>query len=196
MNSKYHNYTTDVLKTALTKINVKIAEGVIAASEILLELARRGERHPYMRGGLFRWYEPLANRTLSAHAAIAFGGVGTIIRKLVGMDLLQQQELANGGKVVVAEHDATGKIIRVEKPILQLTTRQLDLAFDNGAFVPFETQRKTLGKRQPDVRRSSVPLEIRADMETGEVVCGQMRFTPLSLVPALKKLGFKIEKIT
>lgn len=200
MTSKYAHYKTDALKALLEKANNHLAGAIMETCEILLELHKRGERHPYMREGVLRWFESIAKGRLSIHAAIAFAGVGTIIRKLDGMDLLQQQALANGGKVVIAEHDAAGKVVRAEKPILQLTTRQLDLAFDAGMAVPFEKQRKILAARSvgPDKRRSSVALNFRADPEKGEIICGQMRIdiSDPGFLSALNELGFQIVRKT
>jgi hypothetical protein len=33
--------------------------------------------------------------------------------------------------------------------------------------------------------------KIRADLDTGEIVCGLLRFKPVDLNPALKQLGFE-----
>jgi len=159
-----------------------------------LELYKRGERHPFMRSGVLRWYSDIAQGNLSAHAVLAFGGVGTIIRKLIGMDLLQQQDLANGALVEIAEHDAEGKIVRGKKRILQMTTRQLDMVFDKGAVVSFERQKKILAARGKDVRRSSVAMTFRSDPDTGEIVCGQMRInlSDPGFITAVHELGFQI----
>lgn len=198
MTTKYEKMSTPDLIAEFNSVMKLHVEGHIKrASEILVVLHARGERLPAMREGVLRWFAPLAEGTLTPKAAITFAGVGSIVRKLIGCTPELQDRLANGEKISVAVHNNAGEIVIEQRTLLQLTTRQLDLVFDEGSGLRGTLrQKRLLAQRKPDVRRSTVAINIRADAATGEIVCGQMRFKPDQLTAALKDLGFKIERLT
>lgn len=195
--TKYHNTETPRLIKELSKLTEGNATSIKAASEILLELKTRGETHPLMRQGVFRFYQEIADDRLSAKAVLAFAGVNSILRNLIGVPLPRQEAFAKGERIVIATHDTTGKIKSQEKPLIQLSVRQLDLVFDAGNIRSFSDQSQILSARKDNTpaRRSRIPVAIRADKSRQELVCGQLRFTPHELASALQKLGFKIIRI-
>lgn len=199
MTSEYSKQTTDQLLALIKRLSADVEKNIVEMAHVLTELRKRGYSHEFMKAGLLRWYVELAAGTLTPKAVITFAGVGTVLRKMTGLlppDL--QDRLASGEKIAVATHDAEGKVVTEERTILQLTTRQLDLVFDGkGAMRSIASQKKILSARKPekDVRRSKVAVVIRADIETGELVCGQMRFKPSELVGPLRELGMQLTRI-
>jgi hypothetical protein len=197
MPSRYHNQATEALIKALADLTDQTAETIRVAAEILAELKTRGENHPLMREGILRWYAPIAEGKLSPKAAIAFAGVNSIIRRLIGMPLAKQEAFAKGEPLIFAKHNNKGEVISDQRPLLELSARQLDIALEQGEIRSFPAQRKILiarGQEHRKRRRSSSPINIRADLEAGEIICGQMRFTPHQLAGALKQLGYTIQK--
>lgn len=198
MPGRYHNQPTETLFKQLAALTDQTANSVKAAAEILVELKARGENHPFMHEGVLRWYAQIADGRLSAKAALAFAGVNSILKHLVGMPLKQQDAFAAGQPTVIARHNTQGKIVSDERPLLQLSSNQLDLAFDQNTPRPFAAQAKILAARGPEYperRRSQSPLSIRADIAAGEIICGQLRFTPQQLADALQRLGYRLTKM-
>lgn len=197
--TRFHNLTTPALVQELETLTNVTAASIKSAATILQELKTRGETHPLMREGAFRFYQEIAANKLSAKAVLAFAGVNSILRNLIGLPMEKQDAFAKGAKLTIATHDTTGKIKSVEKPLIQLSVRQLDLAFDGaGGVRAFNEQAQIISARtanRPSSRRSILPVAIRADQKTGELVCGQLRFTPHQLTAAMQKLGFKIVRV-
>lgn len=172
-----------------------VAEFAIGAA-ILHELWGRGEVHPLMRQGPYRWHKEISAKRLSPMLALTIGGGHTaLVRKMFDLPLDKQDAFANGDKIIVAVHDSGGKIIAGEQTITELDGWMYEIVFNDGMVRTFEQQKRILSKRAPDVRRSSKPVDIRADVQAGEIVCGQMRFKPSELAGPLKQLGFKVERI-
>lgn len=192
----YKTMKTDLLLKVFDGLVLESVAAIFHASIILNELALRRVAHPAMREGVLRWYSEIANGKLYAETAMTFGGVGSVMRKLIGSPWDFQKSMCKGGTVPVAVHDSKGEIVMEDRMLLQLTARQLDMVFEEGGGIrlPAE-QKRILAARKPDVRRSKSAIKVRADKATGEVVCGQMRFKPRELASALKKLGFKLERI-
>lgn len=192
--TKLHNAETKALTARLATLTGRTAEMIGEAALILMELHTRKIKHPLMRDGVLGYFAEISNGQLSAKAVLAFAGVHTILKRLIGMPLDQQDAFAAGGRATIAVHDRAGKIISDQKPLVQMSARQLDVAFDKGIARPFAEQRKVLGARQPATsrRRSTSTLSIRADLAAGEIICGQLRFKPHDLAAAMKVLGFKI----
>lgn len=192
--SKYHNTKTETLVADLATLTDKTAETIKNAADILQELHARRLTHPLMREGVLRYYAEIADGRLSATAALAFAGVHSILKRLVGMPLAKQNAFAAGDDTVIAIHNGQGEIVSTKKPLIQLNAAQLDIALADGKPRPFQEQKKMLAARQPRARarRSRSALAIRADLATGEIVCGQLRFKPHQLAGALKTLGFEI----
>jgi hypothetical protein len=198
MTSNYTEQSDKQLFSVLKTLSSDIEKNIVEMAHVLVELRRRGFTHEYTRSGILRWHRELAAGTLTPKAVITFGGVGTVLRKMTGLLPPEMQDrLAAGEKLDVATYDSEGKIVTEKRTILQLTTRQLDLVFgDKGAIRPIAAQRRILAKRKPegDVRRSKVALNIRADVETGDLVCGQLRIniSEPGFIAALGELGFTI----
>lgn len=197
MTTKHHNSETKVLLARLGRLTDRTAEAIAEAALILLELHTRKVTHPLMRDGVLSYYAEICDGRLSAKAVLAFAGVHSILKRIVGMPLDQQDAFAAGGRATIAEHNRDGKIVSQQKPLIQMTAGQLDVAFDKGIPRPFAEQRKILNVREPPAprRRRGSTLSIRADLVRGEIICGQLRFTPHQLGAAMKTLGYEIRKI-
>jgi hypothetical protein len=198
MTTKHDNARTETLIDRLAQLTNDTADTIKQAADILTELHIRKVTHPLMRDGVLRYYAEIAEGRLSAKAALAFAGVHTVIRRLIGMPLAKQDAFAAGEETIIATHDTRGEIVSSKKPLLQLSAAQLDIAMTDGKVRPFAEQRKILAARSavhPPARRSRNPMNIRADLATGEIVCGQLRFTPHELAAAVKALGFEIVRV-
>jgi hypothetical protein len=201
MKSKYHNQTVPELFASLKGAVLDSAASLKEASEILVELRSRGESHPFMYEGVLRWHREIADGRLSALAVIAFGGMQTILSRLVGLPLKEQDAYAQGETASVAEIEPkSGNVVRAEKPILRLPADQLDLVFAApGKVRSFEAQRKLLISRKGAAKVSPLPRRehsmLWADVRSGEVVYGNIRMKPSDLAGPLSELGFKIERV-
>lgn len=198
MTTKYHNSTTAELYAALAATVDQTSTAIVAASEILLELRKRGENHPLMREGVFVWFEHIAAGQLSPKAALAFAGVNSVIRKLVGLDTALQDRIADGEEIPVAELDSTGKIVRSQKPILRMDQAQLDRAFDASKLRPLPAQEKML--RSEQARDAASPKtakkeRITADQESGVLRVANTKIAPEELREPLRALGFRLIRV-
>jgi hypothetical protein len=173
---------------------IRAGENVlIEGSRLLAELHRRGEYHPLMRDGLFRWFKEIDEEILDASAVVKFAGQNDILKKLIRTPLSQQIKIAETGKIMVAEQDKAGNIIEAEKPILTIPTKQLDRVFGDKGIRTVAQQTKLL-KAAPPPKPATIEL-VRADAANGVlVIAGRHNIEPNALIEPLRRLGFKLVK--
>lgn len=195
-NSEYSNLTVAQINQRLQQALSTTAEAIETVCQLLYELASRGENHQLMRDGVFRWYREISTGQLSPQAVFAFAGVSTILSRLIGFPITKQERIALGEPIPVVEMNATRtNVLRVEKPIIQLSTAALDIAFEApGKLRSVTAQEKIVRNVSPPSRREPTPIFI-AHPDTGEITCGGMRFKPALLEKPLAKLGLKIVAI-
>ncbi len=188
----YEDMTIDQLYGALKKATAATVAEFTTYVGILHELWRRGETHPLMKQGPARWHKEIAAKRLSPTLALTIGGGHTaLVRKMLDLPLDKQDALASGETIVVAVHNEEGKIVAADQTITDLDGWMYEIVFNDGMIRSFNQQKKLLSNRSPDVRRSRVPTEIKADPAAGEIVWGQQRAKPADFTKAFRDLGFK-----
>lgn len=160
--------------------------------KILVELEKRGENVGPLSRGLFRYYRQIANGSLAPAAVLAFAGNTFVLPRLMALPVAEQRKYADGAPVPVVEHNQEGKLVTVEKPLRHLVMREAELVFTDSGIRPVDAQKRLVAKRVKQTHRSAVPLAIRADMATEEIVIGQLRVKVAELYTPLKKLGFDL----
>lgn len=187
--------TADLLK-AFAKCTQQAGEALITGSKILCELERRGEKVGLLARGLFRQYRLLASGALDAEAASMLGGMQFALPFIATLPPKEQREIASGiKKIQVAAHDSSGKVVIVERPITQMSQREVVGAFNDTGLRPLAEQKRIVASREVDRRRSKSALAIRPDAATEELIIGQLRVPVSELVAPLLALGFKLTRV-
>ena len=191
--------TSGELRAGLARALVATADGLARAAAIYSELARRGEAPTELRSGLATWLPRIAGRQLAAEAVIAFAGQKMLLR-MIGMPLDEQKRLAAGGTISVAMINDKDEIVGDDKPLGNLSAREVLLAFaDHGEVRPLAAQIRTLtntsrrrGHTRTRVKGSTSIATIRADKAAGLIVVGRSRVDPSDLASALSALGWSL----
>lgn len=191
---KYSNKTTAELKATITERMGNLSENALDICLMLSELAMRQEYIPLMRTSFFRHFEKIAAGKLDVLAAMEFAGLDSHLSAVANLPIKDQNRLAAGGTVKVAVNNEDGKM-RIENIRLKQCTReQVNMALTENGYRAPAAQKKILAKRNPVVRRSPSVLNIRADLDTEEIVIGQVRIPVAELTAPLKELGFKLTR--
>lgn len=200
MQSDYRSLTNDQLTIKLRALLTDTSRNLYDICCILMEQYNRGELDPSMRQGVFKWFPQIARGELDPLAAYTLDGMDARVRSMVGLPLEEQRRLANGGTVTVASLTREGKVIAEDKALYQISARDFETVFDSGKVRPFLAQKAIITKRPkptPGVaHRSNVPIDIRVDARTEEIIIGQLRVPALDIATALRKLGFRVERTT
>lgn len=186
--------TTDRLFKLLDTLTADTFTNVRLVSDVLAELKSRGETHPLMRDGVFRWYQQIASGQLDPSVVFTLAGIDSVISRLIGLPEEKQKAIAAGGTLSISERDeATGTAKTIERNILQMTVDQLDLVFEApGKIRSIPAQEKIVMRGVRAVRRHYHRPVPYADVKTGEIVIAIHRYEPKDLVAPLKKLGYKL----
>lgn len=196
MTTRFHNMSVDKLLVLLTnKVNHSVT-AIQDAAEILYELHTRGESHPFMREGIFKFYKEIARLELSPKAVMVFAGIPSILNQIKGLPLEQQDAIAMGETVSVVEIDAKGGLTVVEKPVLRLNQKQLERVIQNGCIVPVSEQEKKARAEAAKVPiKTNAVSRIKVDKKSKLLIFGAMKFSPEDLRDSLRELGFKLTRI-
>lgn len=191
--------STDDLKQQLADCLTMTARALARASEIYMELERRGVDLHAVRTGIGYYLPRIARGELTAEAVIAFAGQRVVLQRMVGMPPEEQRRLAAGGHVTIAVRTETGEIRAVERNIAELSAREAIQAIDSGRVRPIESQIKTVAaavvRPSSPTRRSGSRAKIRADRSSGQIVIGAIRIDPHDLTSALRQLGLQLLRI-
>lgn len=190
--------SSDDLRARLADALTATADGLYRAAAIWIELRRRGEA-PDLRSGLAEWLPRIARRELAAETVIAFAGQRMLLGRITGMPLDEQRRLAAGETVTVAEVNEAGEIVGRQKPLRQLSSREVLLAIDSGEVRPLTAQVRSLSHsitsaRRPRAQSGQSTAVIRADRQAGLLVVGRSRLAPTDLVSALHALGYRLTR--
>lgn len=191
----YHNHSTDQLFKMLDSFEKNTVAAIEKAAAVLVELENRRTYHPLMQSDVLRYYKEIDNGTISARAVLVLGIQPQRFNVIRSLPKHVQEELAHGKEFAMAEHNDAGEIVQKMTSYRRMSLWQLKMVFANGEVQPFAKQKIELAARTVQVRRSESAINIRADVEKGEIVCGQMRFTPHQLSSALTELGYSIQKV-
>lgn len=188
----YETKSTAWLKDRLAKLDKICTTSLLEASKILHELQRRKAFVPQTKSGFFKHYREIASGKLLPEIVLNIASP-TAIPYIMRLGRQEQVALLKGGKVTIAEHDARGQIISVDRHPNRLTLGQWEMAIGDEGYRPFNDQKRILAKRGNDVRRTKVIAEVKADMATDEIVLGQIRVPARKVMAALIKLGYHVE---
>lgn len=195
--TKLNNLSSEALRRRLATLLVRTHENIVEICDILLEQQDRGELDPSMRKGVLQWYRAIAQRQLHPDVVLFLAGDASRVRSMIGLPLDLQRRLARGEPVTLATHNERGDIVAEDKRIERMTRREFNLAFAPGELRPFAAQKALLavrGARGTSTRRSSVPINIRVDVATEEIVVGQLRLRAAEVALALGQLGFRVTR--
>lgn len=133
----------DELAESFRSLEREGANTVVHRCRILVEYERRGEGHPKMGRGLFKYFREVAAGTLSASLLEVIGGDAKMVEKMNLLPIAEQERLAAGDDFEHAEFDpATGNIVVRQTPITRIMPKVLDVAIGEKGYVPIEKQKK------------------------------------------------------
>lgn len=193
---KYHNTESSQLFELIQQRIGTLRDNMADVCHMLAELDSRGETHPAMGVGALRHFKLVANGTLSPLAAFVFNGIPSILDKLKGMPLDQQEGIAKGEKLDVVTIDLKGAVVVEQKPITRLAQPELNRVIVNAKIVPVKDQEKAAraaAARQPV--RATTTSRIKVDKKARQLIFGNMKFAPEDLTDALRELGFRMVRI-
>lgn len=193
--SNYNNHDTNALFDLLTTVANDTAKGIKQAADILVELKKRGESHPFTKGSVLKHYEAISSGKLTPLAAMTFGGVDVIVKRMILLPAKLQNDIACGEALPVAEVDAMGNVIKTEKVITRMSMRDLDLVFSKDKVRDIHTQERILRSKSAPVAPLAPRERVGVDEKTGKLIFGNMKVGPEELRSALRQLGFRIVRI-
>lgn len=174
----------------------ELADKVAHAFSVLAELDRRGERHPLMSRGIFRWFREVDTGRLHPQALLGARAVSPVVKVLMQMPLERQRAITVGDeKVSIARFDADNSVVIRQEPFRLLSNDDLDLAFKGGKPRPEHGQRIVLARKAgPRKHVSKTKSRVVADVAKNEIIIGRQRFRPGELIVALQQLGYEVAK--
>lgn len=187
---------TEELHQRLGRCLQVTSDALTEAAAIWSELSRRGEA-PRVLSGIAQWLPRLSRGDLSAEAVIAFAGIPAVLSRLTGMALDLQKKLADGETIPIAVFNEDGDAVAENKPLCQLSHREILLAIEGGEIRPISAQINSLKRGRSAVRATGpyASVTIKADHETGMLIIGRARIKPEEEMAALRELGWRLEKI-
>lgn len=192
----FSKFSTADLHAKLARALEATVAGIYEAAGIWSELNRRGETLPRLPG-IMQFLPRVARGELAAETIIAFAGQLTLIGSMAGMPLEEQRKYAGGELVSVATFNDDGKPVAESKPLAALSAREVKLVVDQGQVRPLKAQINSL-KHSRTRAVTSPPrtmVTIQADIAGGVLIVGQARVSPTDLTAALRRLGFRLERI-
>lgn len=193
--NKFDNHSDQHLTDALAAMTTIVATSVFTMAEILVEMKSRGMDHDLMRRGPLRWYKEIASFKLDPEVALHLGGNASLVPLLLPLKVGTQLSLCTAGTLIAfPEIGATGKIVTTERTLFQLSTTQLAQIFCETGIRSRHEQLRIL---HSDQKKSMVRQtgRVRVDVKAGILMCGAMKLEPQELVPALRALGYKLQRI-
>lgn len=189
--NKFHNVETLELLNIIENSVGKTTEAMIECCEALAEYKRRGELHPLMYQGFFKWFEPIAAGTINPTIVTVFSGEDHIISKFIGMPMKQQNDVINNDfKVKLVQTNNKDELVEIEKPIEKLNRRQFEQVFDDGKIRSFTQQAKIVKAPPPKLPAPAPPA--MADKKGGFLVIYGKYIELQHLIEPLSELDFVI----
>lgn len=179
----------DIRQMDTARLRAELAKGLTATADVLTrlgsiwqELERRGEDLSDLRTGFARTISLIASGRLSAEAAVAFSGRPLILRKIEGMPLDKQRQLAAGEPVQIY---LPGKTSPATLPLIQVPAAALGRVISDGTIrTPDEQKMAIRIKRKP---ASEVPRNyaITVDRESRTIKIGKMVVPIATIIAAM-----------
>lgn len=188
------NMTTLELTNELEILQAGVVEKIKRIAAILVELDRRGVRHPLMRQGTFSWYKELANGLIDPEALLSVRPSGAPVKLLLKMPIVRQREYTvTQVPIRIAQWNDRNEVQIFDRAFHQLTDAQLAIAFDEkGEQRSDRAQKLRLTKEGPRRHVSKTKSRLIADVKRRELIIGAERFTLRELAKALDDLGLKV----
>jgi hypothetical protein len=193
--STFSNYSTSELLGLLKDAVTDTTAGIKRAADILLELKSRGECHPFTRSGTLRYFAEISDGRLTPLAALVLGEFPSIIKKIIGLPADQQDSIASGAPIPVAEMDNIGNMVTTEKNIMRMTPREIETVFDGSSIRDVKAQQHLVRRASIPVARTSERPRIPVDVAGGRLIFGNMKVGVEELRAPMRELGFKIVRM-
>lgn len=165
---------TDRLKQELSRALSVTARHLAYLAGIWQELERRGEDLSDLRIGLAEYLPAIAAGTLDPDAVIRFAGKKIMLKRLLGLPLEQQRQIATDTPVAVITQTSDGVIERQVAPS-KLKAREIVQVLGTHGLRSADQQRQTLAPTRG--RKHSRPIPSKAlimiDRETGALKIGR-----------------------
>lgn len=188
------NLDTADLQELYTELNDAIAQsvhGIVRACRILGQLKQRGETHPVMYTGVFRWFEQICDGSIEPAVITKFLGDEKIISRVISLSPELQRKLVETSTVTVVEIDRKGKIVEIEKHLTRLNSNQLDQVFHDGKIRGFADQLKIV-KATATPKPKEPELLIKVDKAGGFLIIGgQYTITMDMFIEPFRELGYE-----
>lgn len=182
------------LIVVIVECNEALSSSFKRGAEARVYLHRMGRMDPKYARGPWAFYREIYEGKLDVNVALT--AEPAKLKCLLPFPPAQQLQMATGlKKIKLVDHNEKGNLVVVEVTLAQMSAREVTTAFNETGFRPIAEQKKIVAARGTDTRRSTAPLEIRADLQTEEVVVGRIRIPVADLYAPLKKLGFKLTRI-
>lgn len=187
------NLDTADLQELYIELDDAIAQsvnGIVRACHVLGQLKQRGETHPVMYAGVFRWFEQVCDGSIEPTVITKFLGDEKIISRVISLSPEVQRELVETSTVTVVEVDRKGNIVEIEKHLTRLNNNQLDQVFADGRIRSFHEQLKIVKATKP---KSQPPtLLVNVDEKGGFLVIGgEYTITLDMLIEPFRRLGYE-----
>jgi len=164
------------------------AEVAERASALLVELRKRKQPHPFFRHVVLAFFDGIADRSLSAEAAIILGN-REMIKAVQPLPVKQQVAIASGEPVAVAVLKSDGTIGSDEVPIQRMDAETMKRAFGPTGIRSVYDQGKIM-KDQGRCERFGMITVLR---EETMLKIGNQKVKPEDLRGPLLALGYSLD---
>lgn len=195
--SDLKSLTVSGLVERLNQLQGHLETHLLEACKVVVELRLRGKSNPEWREGVFRWADQIVRGDVSPKMVLMLGDSPLMINSLKALPSAEQDRLLNGGTVTVAVLAAGNVVISEQQAIATMSPTTFSRVFFEGSVRSFADQKRLLLDRSKlkKSHRSDLPTEIRVDLQTEELIVGQVRVKAVEAVSALLKLGYRIERV-
>lgn len=180
--------TTEALLAELDGFKTLAAEVVERLALILKVLRARRQPHPLFHDRILRFWEHLADQTLSPEAAVLLANQNTI-RAILPLPRQDQVEIARGRDIPVAEADGLGAINVVQMPINRMDGPTLRRVFGPDGIRSVAQQADCLAA-DGRVQRFGMITVIEAEQL---LKIGNQKIRPEDLRGPLAVLGYSLD---
>lgn len=185
-----HNTSTSDIRSELDQIISDTSEWMQRASELLIELRNRGEKHPLMSSNTLRHFKLIGGGKLDPAAALAVGGNRNLVRALARMPRGEQYGYATDKTIQVVERLPDGSDVTEFRQITHLSQSALDRVFGEKGLRSLSEQRKLLGS-PPNRKRVG---EMIVDLDQKVIIIGRRKISAKNLKEPLKALGYALKR--
>jgi hypothetical protein len=164
--------STEALLSAIEGIRELAVDVVEYLSEVLAELRKRGEKHPFFNDRILRFWLEINDQELSAEAAIGLAN-RPMIKAILPLPHADQIAIAHGRDVAVATLNNSGDIKSDDMPIHRMDGPTLKRAFGPDGIRSVHDQGEMI-KAAGRVQRHGM---FTWDEQSGRVRVGNQTFT-------------------